>query len=241
MIIDIHSHIIPNVDDGSRSLSESVAMLMSYSSQGVTDIICTPHNWAIDEVGIDYVRRRFELLKRAAKLHRIPINLYLGCEMLIHRRTTLDCIEKLNDGTYPTLAGSRYVLTEFRKDAIDASMRLRVLKLVEAGYIPVIAHAERYINMTIELAEDLKEYGAKLQVNLYSIGGDEDNERVSSMAHQLIKNKLADFVGSDAHNLSHRPPEVEYALWRLPLEATYEYAKKITSENPSRLVDTNRQ
>ena len=95
--------------------------------------------------------------------------------------------------------------------------------------------------MTIELAEGLKEYGAKLQVNLYSIGGDEENEQVSSMAHQLIKNKLADFIGSDAHNLSHRPPEVEYALWRLPLEATYEYAKKITSENPSRLVDTNCQ
>lgn len=237
MIIDIHSHIIPNVDDGSRSLEESLGMLASYASQGITHLICTPHNWAIDELGIDYVRSRFNLFKRAAQMRHIPVELSLGCEVLVHRRTIDDCIEKLKNGTYPTLAGSRYVLIEFRKDAIDASMRLRVMKLVEAGFIPVVAHAERYIHMDLETAESLKELGALLQINLYSISFNETDEHTSGTAHELIKNKLADFVGSDAHNFDHRPPVVEYALWVLPLEVLTDYATKITRDNPQKIIE----
>ena len=112
-ITDIHMHVIPNVDDGAKSLDESLEMLKRSAKQGVETIIVTPHSWAIDTCGYDYMVSRFDALQRAVKEHRIPIRLYLGCEMLVYPDTVEKCIWKLDDGQYPTMAGSRYVLTEF--------------------------------------------------------------------------------------------------------------------------------
>ena len=110
-VADIHMHIIPDVDDGSRSMEESITLLRMSAAQGIGTVIATPHSWGIDTCGFEYMLSQYEVLKRTLRERQIPIQLHLGCEMLVFIDTVDDCIRKLNDGSYPTLAGSRYVLT----------------------------------------------------------------------------------------------------------------------------------
>lgn len=82
IITDIHMHIIPGVDDGSRNIEESVSLLHMSVAQGVGTVIATPHSWGIDDCGSDHMLSQYEDLRRAIKERQIPIQLYLGCEIL---------------------------------------------------------------------------------------------------------------------------------------------------------------
>ena len=112
-IVDIHMHVLHGIDDGAKNMEESIVMLQQSAAQGVGTIVVTPHSWAIDSRGIDLVHSRFSELKQTTEEKQIPVDLFLGCEMLVYPDTVDDCIQKLKDGRYPTMAGSNYVLTEF--------------------------------------------------------------------------------------------------------------------------------
>ena len=242
-MVDIHMHVIPKVDDGSKSIEESIELLKRSAEQGVEAIIATPHSWAIDTCGYDYMCSHFEALKKAAKEHRIPIRLFLGCEMLVYPDTVGDCIRKLDDGQYPTMAGSRYVLTEFEPWFSQKDMETCVEKLVAAGYIPIIAHAERYDNTTVNGIKKLKKLGALVQINAYSIVN-EQKEHTRQTVNQLLEEQLVDFVGSDAHRLDHRPPVIADGIAAFERQYSEEYARRVTELNPLEMllkaIDKNR-
>ena len=230
-IADIHMHVVPGIDDGAKTMEESITLLQQSAAQGVGTIIVTPHSWAIDACGIDLVLARFRELKQNAAERQIPIELFLGCEMLVYPDTADDCIQKLMDGRYPTMAGSKYVLTEFEPYFSQRDMGLCISKIAAAGYVPIVAHAERYKHSTVSGIKALKALGAMIQINFYSIVN-EQKAHTRETANALLAEKLVDFVGSDAHRLDHRPPVIRDGIDALAARYSKEYAWKISIENP---------
>ena len=252
IIIDTHMHIIPGVDDGSSSLEESIRMLQMSAKQGVGMVIATPHSWGIENYGVKHVLSRFEQLKNAVIARKIPIRLYLGCEMLVkmekdpswmylngkyfvYEDTVNDCIRKLDNCSYPTMAGTNYVLTEFDEQELEGNMGPCIQKLISAGYIPIIAHVERYRKITMTGVRELKTFGAKIQINAYSISS-ETNVHTRQLANDCLSERLVDFIGSDAHRLGHRPPIIADGVDAMIRLYTEEYAGKVLEDNPRDLL-----
>ncbi len=234
-VTDIHMHIIPGVDDGSQSMEESIVLLRMSAAQGVGAVIATPHSWGIDTCGFEYMLSQYEDLKKTVREQQIHIQLFLGCEMLVFAHTVDSCIRKLNDGSYPTLAGSRYVLTEFDPYEAFYDMKQCIERIVAAGYIPVIAHAERYRLITMQNIRNLKELGALIQINAYSIAN-EKNAQTRQLANDCLSERSVDFIGSDAHRLDHRPPVIADGVEAMTQLYTEEYARKVLEDNPRNLL-----
>lgn len=235
-ICDIHMHVIPGIDDGSRSIDESLKMLLESVRQGVGAVIATPHSWAIDIRGIELVNKRFDELKRAANEVGIPVELLLGCEMLVSRDTIDECIRKLANGTYPTMGiSSSHVLTEFDPNWYDQEdAEYCVKRLVESGYTPIIAHAERNC-ITVDEALRLYALGAKTQINLYSIA-DEPRKEIRDTAHRLLSRCIVQYVGSDAHRMTHRPPVIESGIKACRESFSGWYTDEISIWSPVRVL-----
>ena len=224
-------HLVPGVDDGSRSLEESTAMLRRSARQGVSCAFATPHSFAF-KTSPERVRDRFERLKRHAEQLGLPVRLFLGCEIRVEPETADACAEKLKTGRYPTLGNSRYALLEFdpflctQEDAEFCAGRF-----VSAGFVPVIAHAERYRFTSVAGTERLREAGARIQINAYSIV----NERaawIRENANALLAARLVDQIGTDAHRMDHRPPLLDEGIEALCRQYTEAYAEKICILNP---------
>ena len=207
-LTDIHMHIIPGVDDGARDMEEAIEELQMSVRQGVERVVLTPHNFAFDDTP-DEVEKNFTALKNEVKKLNLSVELFLGCEMLVFEDSVDECVRKLIEGIYPTMAGSTYVLTEFVPDYHTAEMAFLIIdRLVDAGYVPIIAHTERYDLTTLEVAREMVHRGALIQINAYSVK-DEGRARTRDNANMLLREKLVGFIGTDAHRLSHRPPVIE--------------------------------
>ena len=137
----------------------------------------------------------------------IPIQLHLGCEMLVDADTVNACIRKLDAGRYPTLAGSPFVLTEFDPYETRDNMEVCLKRIIAAGYMPVIAHVERYRRIAMPDIRALKNLGTMIQVNAYSIANEKNNQ-TRQLANDCLSERLVDFIGSDAHRLDHRSPMI---------------------------------
>lgn len=237
---DIHIHVVPGVDDGARSVEEAVAMIRRETEQGAATVIATPHSFACD-YGSDLVRQRFRELERAVKAARLPVSLYLGCEVAIWPDTAEESARKLLRGVYPTMAGSRYAMIEFdprRHSQADAE--LCAGKILAAGLIPIVAHAERYHLTSLEGARRLREMGAKIQINVYSVQS-ERKDWIRANARGLLTERLVDLIGTDSHRLDHRPPEIAADVAALEELVGPDYARQIGIEAPAVIVRAGQQ
>lgn len=203
-MVDIHIHVIPDVDDGAENIEDSLSMLQTAQMQGVTSVIATPHNSAFD-YGFEEVRREFARLQSAVQERQIPVRLGLGAEILCFESDMNMIIKLLGNGTYPTMNGTRYVLAEFFPNASKRAFFYCLRRLQQAGYLPIIAHAERYHNFDLESARELHAEGFLIQMNVYSVK-QENYDRIRRRARSLLENRLVDFIGSDSHGMGHRPP-----------------------------------
>lgn len=202
-MIDLHMHIIPDVDDGSESLEMSEQMLRMAIEQGVEVVFAASHSSAYEE-DTEYTRHQYRKLQKMIKEKELPIKMYLGCEILYDIRFADRIHQELDSGRLPSLNGTRYVLTELCYGPGEDVMH-SINLLIEKGWIPVIAHAERFDDLSIDTMKEMRDAGCKIQINAYSISEEKDgNTRGRALA--LLDNKLVDFVGSDAHRLDHRPP-----------------------------------
>ena len=118
-MIDIHMHVIPSVDDGSRTMEESLDLLRSAQAQGITSVIATSHSDAFDHGRSNRVFAQFKRLQHAAEKAGLAVDLYPGAEILCFRHNVDDAIAKLQRGTYPTLNQTRYMLLEFFPDEYE--------------------------------------------------------------------------------------------------------------------------
>ena len=191
-MIDIHSHILPNVDDGSDSLETTRALLNLYVEQGVSRVVCTSHQNR-DCIRTEDIKQVFAALQSAVK--DIPVELCLGAEIYYYAEMLRD----LENGKLLTLNGTRCVLVEFSvtepTDIADIVYDLSI-----AGYTPIVAHIERYTYLTKDDYFLIKESGGLIQVNSGSILF----KGYLKILKFLFKNDLVDFVASDCHDLAYR-------------------------------------
>lgn len=229
-MVDIHMHVIPAVDDGSRSLKESLEMLRLAAGQGITAVIATSHGEAFDRGYDRLVRSRFDELKDAVRAEMPSMQLYFGAEIFCSRYIIEKNISKLQRGIYPTLNGTKNVLSEFSpwEEEEDAVYCLRMLQ--EEGYCPILAHAERCDFVNWYSARRLKEMNILIQINIYSIR-EEMSPQIRERAKMLLRNHFVDFTGSDAHRMDHRAPSVSTGSKYLYEKFDRDYVDLILSGN----------
>lgn len=218
-MVDIHTHIIPFVDDGSSSLEDSLAMIKHEIDIGVDTIYCTPHHiYKRYEKSVEEIKKNFLLLKEAVEKENLPIKLHLGQEICYTHRE--DILSMLKEGKLLTLNNTNRVLLEFSftrepEDLLDIIYNFGV-----NGYEVIVAHVERYEWMTYDKAKALRLEGAKFQINSNSYLGQEGFKE-KWFVKKLVKHDLVDYVASDTH--SFRPSTLDKAFKKIKKPELFNY------------------
>ena len=220
-MIDIHTHVIPNVDDGSKSLETSIAMIKHEISIGVDTIICTPHHiYTRYEKSVEEIKRQFNLLVQEVEKENLPIKLYLGQEIYFTHKENI--LQMLKEGKLLTLNNSNRVLLEFSfhrepEDLLDIIYNFNV-----NGYQVIIAHVERYEWMTYPKVVALRSEGALIQINSDSYLG-YTSWKEKRFVRKLLKNNLVDYVASDTH--SFRPSTLDKSYKKIKNPDLFNYVR----------------
>lgn len=189
---DIHTHIIPLVDDGSSSIEESVELIKMEIKNGVTKIVCTPHQ----REGIFNKEEIIDIFfKLKEKVSSLQVDLYLGAEVLYYD----SIIDDLMNNKILTMNNSKYFLLEF-PTTVELDIPNIIYEIIIAGFIPIIAHIERYDYLKIEDYVIIKKYGGLISINSSSIRG----LFTSKKCKYLLKKGMCDFVCSDCHDSKYR-------------------------------------
>lgn len=198
--IDMHSHLIPGIDDGSRSMDETIAMLAKFQSLGYKKIITTPH--IMNEVYPNTPENILDGLKEV-KATAKNIGLTLEIEAAAEYYFDESLIEKVKEGSVLSF-GDNFVLVEFSFHTAPIFENQLFFEMQMAKYKPILAHFERYtyFHDSLDKAIDFREKGVSIQVNLNSLTGHYGPD-VKKQAQRLINAGLVDFVGSDCHRIQH--------------------------------------
>lgn len=212
-MIDIHSHILYDIDDGPEDARDTFKMLWMAKKEGITHMIATPHfrqNYNLYDHQM--LMRRYNKVKDLIDEYRIPIKLYLGNEIAIDYST----VQALLRNEAKTLAGSRYVLIElpFARWTLDINKILSDIK--SAGYIPIIAHAERYTQVMKHpmLLHKWRQEGYYIQINANSLCK-EAGFRMRKLASRMVKEESVHFIATDCHSPFTRGPFFKEAYDRV--------------------------
>ena len=198
--VDIHSHLIPGIDDGARTMDESIAMLTKFQSLGYQKVITTPH--IMSEV---YPNNSERILEGLDHIRENASKLGLGIEIEAAAEYYFDETLKfrVKEKNFMTF-GDGYVLVEFAFHNAPNFEDKLFFEMQMAGYKPVLAHFERYLYYlgSTERAQELREKGVRIQMNLNSLTGHYGLE-VKKQAERLIDAQAIDFVGTDCHRMDH--------------------------------------
>lgn len=231
---DVHSHYMPKVDDGSSSAEITMKMLRMAREEGIRSIILTPHyREPYFTAPRERIDKGFEEVKLLAQRVDPTLRIYLGNEIHYNR----NLLEWLQSGKAHTMADTSYALIEFSPgdeyDLLHACLRT----LIAAGYRPIIAHVERCGALLgkPDRIEELIDLGAYIQVNAGTFTG-ECGFQAKRFVHKLVKQDLIDFVGSDAHNITDRRPQMRKCAEYLGKVHGSNYMKRILYDNPEHMV-----
>lgn len=235
-MIDLHTHILPGLDDGSQDMEDSLEMCALALEGGVDTIVATPHSNQLGRFENFYseqLEQRFSLLKQAIAAEQLPVQLYLGMEIFASE----DLEEKIHEGTLISLNHSRYYLIEFPFDASPWQIGEELEQVFAAGGIPLIAHPERYFCVQEQpaLVYQWLQLGCLTQVNKGSPLG-RFGRHAARTADFLLTNRLATCVASDAHSPYVRTTfmgDIQDYLYDRFGEAEM---LRLTRENPYRIL-----
>lgn len=233
-MIDIHSHILNNIDDGSRSINESVEILRNMKECGFTDIILTPH-YILDtkyQNTIKEKQEKLEILKKELNKENIDINLYLGNEIYIDT----DIKKKIKKEAL-SLNNSRYILLEFPMNGEYNNSYGIISGLIEKGYKVVLAHPERYENVKkdISILDEYKELGVIFQSNIGSIFGMYGKKEKKALK-KLLKMHYIDILSSDIHHKSYDYKFFKDIYKKLGKIIDKEYIDDLIVNNASKII-----
>jgi protein-tyrosine phosphatase len=222
-VIDIHSHLLPAVDDGSQSMEQSVAVLMEFGAQGVERLVCTPHLKAskVDSVRQDIYTERFAALVAAAPPRPA---LSRGWEIM------LDIPGADLRSRALSLGGSTAVLIEFPHSGVPQGATQELYRLRTTGIVPVLAHPERYYGCTLELVREWRRIGIVIQVDGLALAA---GGPMGKLARAILEDGQADCLASDNHGDTRSLAGARQ--WLIELGAT-EQAELLTSTNARRLL-----
>jgi len=235
--IDIHTHILPGVDDGAQQLSDALALLDIAWQNGTRALVLTPHYRGKYKANTPQaLLHAFGTLQKAAREKLPGLELFLGHE--VYWETAAP--EALSAGKILRMNDSHYILLEFRPSSLRSQVVQGVSEVILSGFTPIIAHAERYEIFLKDktLADELLNMGALIQLNADSILG-EQGFSVKRCCHRLLKERKAHFVASDAHDDAHRPPVLRECFLHVHKKYGAEYAVQLFSENALAVINNN--
>jgi len=231
--VDIHSHLLPGIDDGPRDVESAMAMLHLAARNRIGTIICTPHYKA----GVtDYTSVDVDVLIKQLSVRitdeGLGIKLYSGNE-IYYSEAALSALE---GGQAKTLADSDFVLSEFAPWVRWEELQEGLFNLKSAGFRPILAHSERYECLTKSREERkraniLREYGILLQINAEAV------MQKGKFTKYLLKNELADFVATDAHSNRRRGPYLKEASVYLEKKYGKVYTNRLLYGNADMIIN----
>ena len=236
-MIDIHCHILPGVDDGSGNFNDSIEMAKLAVASGVHSIVATPHLNTFDDESSYWfleIENLLNKLQKEIKERGIPVSIFPGQEILL----TSSSLGDIKKGKFISLNHSRYCLVEFTHyEKVSVAIR-KLQKIISEGYIPIIAHPERYdfVREQGDAIYRMKETGCLIQVNKGSLKGHFGRE-TRECAFDILRNRDADFVASDGHSQYNRTPCLSDAYEIICDHFSSDYADFLLNDNPQRLLN----
>lgn len=235
---DIHTHILPGADDGAQDISQALALVRMAHENGTRAIFLTPHYRGQfrqkDPAGL---QERFSALCHAVAQEMPDMKLYLGQEIYFEQEAP----ERLAAQQILSMNGSRYCLIEFGAKSMRSQIVRGVSEMRGCGFIPIIAHAERYdvFRRDESLTDEVLDMGALIQLNADSVLN-KQGWAVSRFCKHLLKARKAHFIATDAHDAHKRPPLLRGCWKRVCREYGTEYAAELFYEN-ARSVAENKE
>jgi len=225
-MIDTHSHIVFGIDDGSRSLEESLEMLKKAKEVGYEKIYCTSH-YKVGKWENKNYYKNLKNLKKVIEEKKITVELIEANELMLD----LDGLKALEEEKVNTIGLSNYLLVEPIPGMTGMNLIKALKRIIDLGYRPILAHTERYIHLNLETMDSIKELGVLFQINLSSI-----KSTMAKRVKNLYKRGYIDLVGSDAHRTDRRTYNLEeyIKLWK---ELVGEDFKRYSEVNPQIILE----
>ena len=211
-MIDFHNHIIPNLDDGSKSIDMSINMLKEAQAQGITDIVNTVHyqhpKMEKKDTSYEFVINEINKFQKIVYDNNINIKIHPASEVFFKFNLT-----EILDNPITTFGNGKFMLIEFQRLSFPNGYEDEIFKIQLKGINPIIAHPERYrgVQKNIDLARGWIDRGYLIQIDCASIIGGFGRE-TQVIAIELLKNGLCHLIGSDAHNDKNRNFLLKQAL-----------------------------
>jgi len=219
---DMHSHLLPALDDGSPDFDVSVELIKQLKELGFKKFITTPHvMWDMYKNSREIILERMAQLRKRLEEEQVKIEIEAAAEYFID-----DYFESLLKEKHPLLSfGNKLVLVEFSMASAPFDLKKALFEMQIQGYQPVIAHPERYVyaEANKRFFDELKESGCFFQLNALSLSG-HYGRSVTKLAHFLLKNKFYNLIGTDLHHFKH--------LDALKTSSVFSSLKKVTEISP---------
>ena len=223
-MIDLHSHLLPGVDDGSKSVEQTLPVLERFAADGVTILVLTPHLVASQVAKAPY-ERNLAILEELRSVAPLSIDLRLGWEIM------LDEPKKDLRSPHLALGGSKAVLVEFPRLGVPVSAGDELYRIRCSGLVPVLAHPERYWGCTVDRVAEWRDAGAVMQMDTDGLMG---RGPISKLSRMLVQEGLVDLFSSDNHGDSRSLATARD--WLLEI-STPDHADLLTRANAQRLLD----
>lgn len=237
-MVDFHTHIMPNVDDGSKSIEETFNLCAEAATAGFSKIILTPH----------YMEKYYETNNKEKTTWVEALNMglmqkgtqteaYLGNEIYISE----NIVQLLQEGEASTINNSKYVLMELPLDVKPIYLYDVIYSLMENDYIPILAHPERYqfVQKKPNIIYELIQSGVLIQSNFGSIIG-QYGKKAQKIIIKLLENNMVHFLGSDAHRENTIYKVMPRVLKKLTKTIGTEKLREITTTNPEAILKNRR-
>lgn len=237
-MIDLHTHLLPGIDDGAKSLEEAVQIIKRGKEIGITAICTTPHlSSSFSKDRTEKIMGNFLMLQKKVSEEKIDIQLYLGSE--IDLRIDFDSVKK-----FPFFfinQTQKYLFLELPIGEFPPFTEKILFSLLIEGLSPILAHPERSLNKEgdFERIEKFKDSGILIQLNAGSLLGD-FGKKIQRGAKRLLEEDLVDFISSDAHDLQRRPITVmAEALKMVKKELGEEKGFELFERNPKKILQAD--
>jgi protein-tyrosine phosphatase len=235
-MIDIHSHLIPEFDDGPKSFDESLEMLKQAADQGIQQVFATSHfnEWIPSQIETEYFNKLTELREKSAA-RNIKVTIHSGAEIFYHQY-----VENTVKKSKVTTLGNwgQYVLIEFPMFQMPEGAEDVLFRLTAEKYIPVIAHPERYVAIIDRprRIENFIKFGGILQLNGGSVLGHFGKE-IQKIAFYLLDNQWIHFIASDAHAPKSRTFILRKVFEHLKERLPEDYLQNILFNHQKKIID----
>lgn len=231
-MIDIHTHILPGVDDGATTIEESLEIIDYLKDMGMTDIVLTSHYIKNTDYNSNQAQRKEILKQLESKIEKTGIHLYLGNEVYLCD----DIMDLLKEKEIVTLNDTKYMLIELPLTGYLNNLSDILCNLTEHGIIPIIAHPERYhfLQKNKKRVRELLEFNCLLQCNIDSITG-KYGKKAKKLMKWLLKNDLVAFVATDTHYVEKKK-YLKKSFKKLKRMIGKEKFLELTKTNPEKML-----